>query len=101
MAKALYSISIFSFLLLSCPSPELSAAAGLPSFDAERLIRLLNLVPEEAKADHGRVDDMLAGKRIVERSFAFPGISIDGTGSVKDLGHHAGYFKLAHTHAAR
>uniref|UniRef100_A0A6V7QUX1 Uncharacterized protein n=1 Tax=Ananas comosus var. bracteatus TaxID=296719 RepID=A0A6V7QUX1_ANACO len=41
-----------------------------------------------------------AEKRLVERSFAFP--SLCGTGvSASDLGHHAGYYHLRHTHDAR
>ncbi|KAF2318483.1 hypothetical protein GH714_008203 [Hevea brasiliensis] len=76
-----------------------------PSVHAEKLIRKLNLFPEK---DVNIVRDgdasLLDGrKRIVEKRFRFPNVVDDEYGevSVKDLGHHAGYYKIANSHAAR
>lgn len=49
----------------------------------------------------GVVAGLTGGRRIVEKKLKFPGFDV-GTGfSVDDLGHHAGYYKLDHTHDAR
>ncbi|KAL2328558.1 hypothetical protein Fmac_021985 [Flemingia macrophylla] len=65
---------------------------------AQRLIRSLNLFPKKlvniAKGDHA---DFVPGK-IVEKKFSF--FPEPGT-SVEDLGHHAGYYSLPHSIAAR
>lgn len=109
MAKNLNLICLVSALLLFSslssaalrPDFDLSLpeTARFPALDAERLIRALNLIPKDADADSGRDSAGDLGKRIVERRFAFPGLSEGG--SVEDLGHHAGYYKLPHSHDAR
>ncbi|OAY38893.1 serine carboxypeptidase-like [Manihot esculenta] len=76
-----------------------------PSVNAEKLIRELNLFPEK---DVNIVRDGDASlrdgrKRIVEKRFRFPNVVEEeyvGV-SVEDLGHHAGYYKIASSHAAR
>ncbi|XP_078427560.1 serine carboxypeptidase-like [Wolffia australiana] len=78
----------------------------LPRTQAERLIRDLNLFPRDAsvQSSDGFLED--GGKRIVERRFRFPGIEgVRNEGVrdalVDDLGHHAGYYRLAHSYDAR
>nr|KYP68582.1 Serine carboxypeptidase-like 49 [Cajanus cajan] len=65
---------------------------------AQTLIRSLNLFPKKpvniVKGDHA---DFVPGK-IVENKFSF--FAQSGS-SVEDLGHHAGYFSLPHSIAAR
>ncbi|OWM68921.1 serine carboxypeptidase-like [Punica granatum] len=83
-----------------------------PRLTAERLIRSLNLSPREAvNIDHR--DSMgpasaPSGPRLVEWSFTFPGLRVhespnldSGEATLQNLGHHAGYFRLPHTHSAR
>ncbi|URD99586.1 serine carboxypeptidase-like [Musa troglodytarum] len=80
----------------------LPEGASFPAPQAERLIRALNLVPKEICADAGSVaaaTDAAAG-RLVEKRVRFPGLSGGGP-SVEELGHHAGYYRLPHSHAAR
>ncbi|XP_020214594.1 serine carboxypeptidase-like [Cajanus cajan] len=65
---------------------------------AQKLIRSLNLFPKKSvnivKGGHA---DFVPGK-IVEKKFSFLG---DSGPSVEDLGHHAGYYSLPHSKAAR
>ncbi|CAA6655549.1 unnamed protein product [Spirodela intermedia] len=105
---------VFYCLFLGFPLLPASAVADdvrlpldvrLPKAQAERLIRELNLFPRDASA---RTLDTLQDdneKRIVERRFQFPGLEGTRNGglgdvAVKDLGHHAGYYRLAHSHDA-
>ncbi|KAI3917138.1 hypothetical protein MKX01_003587 [Papaver californicum] len=106
--SSLLSLSLFLLLLSAltyCSATSVSEILGLQSIErttsqAERLIRQLNLLPKDAQP----VDDEspTAGvPKIVEKRFTFPNlIDTDGV-SVEDLGHHAGYYKLEHSHAAR
>lgn len=75
--------------------------SNLPSISAESLIRELNLFPKQAvNIVDGDVSSSDA-PRIVERRFKFPNL-IDPSGvSAEELGHHAGYYKIEHSHAAR
>ncbi|ONK71865.1 uncharacterized protein A4U43_C04F13180 [Asparagus officinalis] len=91
-------IFFFPTFSLSIRVPDLGpmrpAIARSPIENVDRLIRSLNLDPRDANDDAiGRGSEDL-GKHIVEAS------SASGT-SVKELGRHAGYFKLNHTHDAR
>ncbi|KAF2295630.1 hypothetical protein GH714_033352 [Hevea brasiliensis] len=76
-----------------------------PSVQAGKLIRELNLFPAKdvnvlRDGDAGLLDGR---NRIVEKRFRFPNVVDDEFGgvSVEDLGHHAGYYKIANSHAAR
>ena len=99
------SVICLSFLLLLL-SPLSSAAlwlpsnAKFPSFQAEKLIRELNLFPKESINIVDRYVSAPIGPRIVERRFKFPDLA-DSSVSAEDLGHHAGYYKIEHSHAAR
>ena len=77
----------------------MSPTLNTPKTEAERLIRSLNLSPKKAVNmgfDHGEV-----APRMVEKSLNFPFLEGSSGSSVQDLGHRAGYFKLAHTVDAR
>ncbi|KAI3923019.1 hypothetical protein MKW98_013553 [Papaver atlanticum] len=78
---------------------RLPSDASFPSIHAEKLIRQLNLFPKDAEAV-AKDDDQVEPKKIVEKRFMFPNVADSGV-SVQDLGHHAGYYKLQHSHAAR
>ncbi|CAK9182814.1 unnamed protein product [Ilex paraguariensis] len=77
----------------------LSSILQFPKTQAQDLIRALNLFPKHdvntAQGDHS-----VTAPRIVEKSFKFPYLGDFGT-SVKDLGHHAGYYRLLHSKDAR
>ncbi|KAF5729478.1 Serine carboxypeptidase-like 49 [Tripterygium wilfordii] len=75
------------------------ARPNFPSVHAEKMIRELNLSPkEDVNVIEGR--DSVAGPRIVERRFRFPNLAETAV-SEEDLGHHAGYYKIANSHDAR
>ena len=84
--------------------------SNFPSAQAEKMIRELNLFPKsEVNVIDGGDDGVGAisesgyNKRIVERKFRFPNVVGDEEESftVDDLGHHAGYYKIEHSHDAR
>uniref|UniRef100_A0A5B6YKB7 Carboxypeptidase n=1 Tax=Davidia involucrata TaxID=16924 RepID=A0A5B6YKB7_DAVIN len=101
--KDLIFLALLGLLLspLSSATLRIPSNAKFPSFQAEKLIRELNLFPKESIniVDH---DDGSAsiGPKIVEKRFKFPNLA-DPSVSVEDLGHHAGYYKIQHSHAAR
>ncbi|KAF9596471.1 hypothetical protein IFM89_012176 [Coptis chinensis] len=76
-----------------------------PKSQAEKLIHSLNLFPKDAQPVNYKDDPLVSsGKKIVEKPLRLADF-VDGNSSggvaVEDLGHHAGYYKLAHSHAAR
>ena len=79
-------------------------ASTFPSLQAEKLIRQLNLFPkEDVNVVDGRQSAPLlagTGKRIVEKRINLLG-DFGGGVTVEDLGHHAGYYKLPHSHDAK
>ncbi|XP_010486643.1 PREDICTED: serine carboxypeptidase-like 49 [Camelina sativa] len=78
--------------------------SNLPSTRAEKLIRELNLFPQQDLNVIDVADSPLTaaeGSGIVERKFVFPNIlAADGGDTVEDLGHHAGYYKLPKSRGA-
>ncbi|KAL5158218.1 Serine carboxypeptidase-like 49 [Glycine soja] len=71
-----------------------------PKSRAEKLIRSLNLFPKNP-INIVKGDDLANGfvsGNIVEKKFSFLG---DSGPSIEDLGHHAGYFSLPNSKAAR
>eukprot|EP00253_Pinus_taeda_P033117 PITA_33117 len=82
-------------LLCFCISPSFSHL-WLPT--TERVIKELNLIPGIAEPE----EENDVGRRLVERSI---NLNINGdsekNASLEELGHHAGYFRLKDTHAAR
>ncbi|TKY67170.1 Serine carboxypeptidase 49 [Spatholobus suberectus] len=91
----LFFVSLFSSHATSRLTHD---RAYSPQSQAEKLIRSLNLFPKDpvniVRGDHA---DFVPGK-IVEKKFSFLG---DSGPPVEDLGHHAGYYSLPHTKAAR
>ncbi|PIA29125.1 hypothetical protein AQUCO_06200013v1 [Aquilegia coerulea] len=80
---------------------QLSLDAKFPTREAEILIKQLNLTPRDAQlAEKETEEGVLKAKTIVEKRFKFPNFGYSGV-SVDDLGHHAGYYKLQHSHDAR
>ncbi|KAJ0963573.1 hypothetical protein J5N97_028695 [Dioscorea zingiberensis] len=103
MAKLLVSFLFFSFgcslvFPLISSHPLFFHDDVNPSLSAEKLIRALNLHPKESYAVSG-VSGIDQEKKIVERSFRLPGLPAEV--STKDLGHHAGYYRLPHSYDAR
>ncbi|KAM0938820.1 putative carboxypeptidase C [Dioscorea sansibarensis] len=106
MALSLFSLLFSSVLLFSSPSARFSqalnlpAGAAFPSSQAERLIRALNLFPKDLSPDSGAAAyHQNNGRTIAEKPFSLPGLS--NGDSIEDLGLHAGYYPLPHSHDAR
>lgn len=77
----------------------LSLRSTYPYGEAEKLIRRLNLFPGTQLLEREWRDGFRRSPPLVERKFKFPNIA--DPVSVEDLGHHAGYYHLPHTHGAR
>ncbi|TVU19121.1 hypothetical protein EJB05_35255 [Eragrostis curvula] len=104
--------AILLLLALVAASPAAATATagrgrGVHPFGfAERLIRDLNLVPGTEGGDGPDEEggELAAPGELVERRVRLP-VAPSGSGaedvSVEELGHHAGYYRLPHTHAAR
>ncbi|XP_057782591.1 serine carboxypeptidase-like 49 [Salvia miltiorrhiza] len=98
------TLSLCILLLISL-SADNGNASPIPTSkflqnEAEKLIRDLNLFP---KLDANIVDGDPAAAhapRIVEKRLRFPQMDANST-TVADFGHHAGYYRLAHTKGAR
>ncbi|XP_073155993.1 serine carboxypeptidase-like isoform X2 [Henckelia pumila] len=74
-----------------------------PESQAERLIRSFNLSPKHGMNNHvGEVSGYRFDNesRIVERKIKLPFV-LETRGSISDLGHHAGYYRIKHSKAAR
>ncbi|XP_021295806.1 serine carboxypeptidase-like [Herrania umbratica] len=108
--KILYLFSVSLLFLISISSAAVSSflddrrlgGSSFPSIHAKKLIRELNLFPKEEVnvVDGGQVS-LPEDSRLVEKRFKFPNLAVPGGVSVEDLGHHAGYYKLANSHDAR
>ncbi|KAK7393008.1 hypothetical protein VNO78_21458 [Psophocarpus tetragonolobus] len=69
---------------------------------AKNLIRDLNLFPDADVNVAAVADSIPQPRRIVEKRLRFPNlIGSDSEPSVEDLGHHAGYYPIQHSQAAR
>lgn len=86
-------LSLFFAAAFACGEDlrQLSQAA-----QAETLIRRLNLLPADPVAEPERAGDG-GGRTIVERRFGLPGLEAPD----EELGHHAGYYRLPNSFAAR
>lgn len=94
---------VFFIILLFSPIASvvglLRAPPNMALISAERMIRDLNLFPNHPI---NIVDDEVASPeagKIVERRLRFPD-SVDPN-AAQQLGHHAGYYKIEHSHGAR
>ncbi|XP_027163790.1 serine carboxypeptidase-like [Coffea eugenioides] len=102
-------ILVLLFVLLSPLSSHaflrLPPNAYFPSVHAEKLIRQLNLFPKQLIniADHDPLSSssFSEAEKIVERPLKLSNLVSDPSVTVQDLAHHAGYFKIEHSHAAR
>lgn len=105
MVQINLSLFFLLLLLLVLLSPSCSfAKIQVPSDrynQAETLIRELNLFPKESENIVDK-DPFLATEAsgIFEKRFVFPNLD-NSSVTIEDLGHHAGYYKIKHSHAAR
>ncbi|KAJ8751429.1 hypothetical protein K2173_016636 [Erythroxylum novogranatense] len=104
---ALLSFFFFVFIisfLSDAKSPDrqvrFSSTIKSPRLRAEKLIRDLNLFPEQDINMGSDDESLVETPAIVEKQFSFYLLGDPGA-SVQDLGHHAGYYRLPHTKAAR
>lgn len=98
------SVLLVVFLSPIClADSELYSWANFPSTEAEKLIRGLNLLPKDVNIVDQENDKsgLPQAKKIVEKKFKFPNLVDPGGVSVEDLGHHAGYYQIQHSHAAK
>ncbi|RDX81940.1 Serine carboxypeptidase-like 48 [Mucuna pruriens] len=91
----------FMLLLLISISPSFSSPSNDLRFSstAEKLIRGLNLFPKDP-INTLQNDPLFVSGNIVEKRFTFPSLAASGS-SVQELGHHAGYYRLPRSKAAR
>ncbi|KAH7537131.1 serine carboxypeptidase-like [Ziziphus jujuba] len=106
------SLSFLLLLLILSPFSSATfmdgmglARSSFPSIQAKRLIKDLNLFPEHDVNVIDSADSIASSanesKKIVEKRFKMPNLVESGGVSVEDLGHHAGYYKIEHSNAAR
>lgn len=98
-------------LILSLALASLSPATSLshndpkfPSTQARKLIRSLNLFPKHSinivdRDVTNRSSNL--GSKIVEKPFKFPNLVDSDSVTLEDLGHHAGYYQIEHSHDAQ
>ncbi|KAJ4725025.1 Carboxypeptidase [Melia azedarach] len=93
--------SSFSYAARTNNKVSLTSPAYSPKLQAEMLIRGLNLSPKRAvnTAPPG-ASVSVSPNNIVEKQFSFNPLGDPGP-SVEEFGHHAGYYRLPHTQAAR
>jgi len=88
-------------LLFFSPSTHASASDDVALL-AKKLISDLNLFPDDDVNVVPVANSSLQSRKIVEKRLRFPNlVASDSEPSVEDLGHHAGYYPIAHSHAAR
>ncbi|KAL5763956.1 hypothetical protein ACOSQ2_016550 [Xanthoceras sorbifolium] len=105
-----FFLLLFFSLFVSGLTSSVSFAASYPSnmiassnfarLQAERLIRAFNLFPKHSLNTAVDDSDTVLGPKLIEKQFRFYTLGDPGP-SVPDFGHHAGYYKLPHTQAAR
>ncbi|KAL6199862.1 hypothetical protein ACLB2K_029644 [Fragaria x ananassa] len=110
-----FPCTFFSFLLLlllpflsSSYDPNskpdqlhLSSPAFFPKLQAEKLIRDLNLFPNDEINTGAHYNSSLDAPKIVEKRFKMPYFTAANGTTIAELGHHAGYYRLPNSHAAR
>ncbi|CAL1387012.1 unnamed protein product [Linum trigynum] len=106
----LRSFLVLSLVALSRAAIDFASMAesNFPSVQAEKFIRDLNLFPKkEVNVVEGGAapirGDAPTGKKIVEKRISFPNLVGEGEVgfAVEDLGHHAGYYNIEHSYAAK
>lgn len=98
-------IILCNFLLLVLLSPSSGASDDVALHHANKLIRDLNLFPDDAVNVVPTANSSFlfrSPNEVVEKRLRFPNlVASDSEPSVEDLGHHAGYYPIQHSHAAR
>ncbi|XP_043704714.1 serine carboxypeptidase-like [Telopea speciosissima] len=104
------NLILFSFLTLLYPFSSSATSilddlglfpdANFPTVQAEKLIRQFNLIPKDALYIPHE-SSIPPTPKIVEKRFTLPHLADSSDVSVEDLGHHAGYYQLKHSYAAR
>ncbi|KAL5723763.1 Protein cbp3 [Ranunculus cassubicifolius] len=94
---------ILSFIFLSLLVFIVSSSSAAPSSNspygvAEKMIKQLNLFPKDAL--QAEELSSVSSSKIVEKTLKFPSL-IGSANPVEELGHHAGYYRIQHSHAAR
>ncbi|XP_043703124.1 serine carboxypeptidase-like [Telopea speciosissima] len=106
------NLVLFVFSLLLSPISSVTATriqdglslfphSNFPSVQAEKLIRQLNLLPKDALDAPVAFQAFPTTPKIVEKRFRLPNLAASSGVSIEDLGHHAGYYQLKNSHAAR
>ncbi|CAA0832608.1 Serine carboxypeptidase-like 48 [Striga hermonthica] len=93
---------LYAFLIsstLSFSDLNNGEISSYPKRQAEKLIRSLNLFPEHEVNRHRPESNDASVSGIVEKRFKFP--FMEANNPIQDLGHHAGYYSLPHSKAAR
>ncbi|KAM5584252.1 hypothetical protein ABKV19_003888 [Rosa sericea] len=80
---------------------HLSSPAFFPKLQAEKLIRGLNLFPNDEINTGAHYNSSLDAPKLVEKRFKMPYLGAASGATVEELGHHAGYYRLPHSNAAR
>ncbi|KAI3520161.1 hypothetical protein L1887_09406 [Cichorium endivia] len=96
-------------LLLLAPFASMTTLTldnpSFPSNQAKKMIRDFNLFPEHEinifEDDSGLRSSSVQQNTIVDKLFKFPNFVDPNGASVADLGHHAGYYQIKNSHAAR
>ncbi|XP_054801624.1 serine carboxypeptidase-like [Prosopis cineraria] len=109
LSSSIFLSSLLVFLLSFSPSSSAKIRDDLrqvqsdfPSVQAKKLIRQLNLAPDVDVNIVRSGNSSVEAKKIVERPLRFPNLVASESGvSVEDLGHHAGYYTIEHSHAAK
>jgi len=103
-ALTLSQVSVSLFLLFvaslssSYATSRLTHDPNSQLSPAQKLIRSFNLSPKHPVNIVKGGDEVFVSGNIVEKKFSFLG---DSGPSIQDLGHHAGYYSLPSTKAAR
>ncbi|KAK1284976.1 Serine carboxypeptidase-like [Acorus calamus] len=104
ISLSLSLLLLFCFLSISSTLPS-SANPNFVPKSAEDLIRALNLRPGFPDVLESETEDIIGGgdgPRLIEKRLDLEIRGDSGSdASVEELGHHAGYYRLEHTHAAR
>ncbi|KAJ0979464.1 hypothetical protein J5N97_014938 [Dioscorea zingiberensis] len=102
LTPLLLLLSISTLLPSSFQNPSTKLYPGSSHRFAETLIRDLNLIPGIQEIDGDSPADDPSSPRLVERKLKLDILGDIGSGiSIEELGQHAGYYQLNHTHAAK
>ncbi|QCE05433.1 serine carboxypeptidase-like [Vigna unguiculata] len=100
--SSIISLCTLVLLLLFFSPSTHASASDEAALLAKRLISDLNLFPDDAVNVVPVANSSLQPRKIVEKRLRFPNlVASDSEPSVEDLGHHAGYYPIEHSHAAR